>query len=159
MSLFFVNLPFVSALRKLPVVPLPNLLLAKFRPLSDFYLTGTLAWFIAVGLTALILFPNLSNAAIWFLLGTTLIGLSGFIVPQIVFHLLVVRAQSQMADFVHRALRLWDRNPSSLKDLNEALKAHSMWVFDRADITSLLIPELVAAVGLILKSGVVGQHP
>jgi hypothetical protein len=164
MSLFFVNLPFVFALRALSVVSLPNFLLAKLRPLSDFYLAGTLTWFAAVGLSALILFPNLSNSAIWFLLVTTVIGLSGFIVPQIVFHVLVVRAQSQLADSVYAALLLRgsDRDPirdsSILKDLNDTVKANSVWVFDRTDITALLIPELISAVGLILKSGLFGQH-
>jgi hypothetical protein len=60
-SLFVVNLPFVFALLKLPVVSLPNVLLAKLRPMSDFYVAGTLAWFVAVGLTALIFFHNIKD--------------------------------------------------------------------------------------------------
>ena len=164
MSLFLVNLFFVFALRELSVVSLPNFLLAKLRPLSDFYLAGTLTWFAAVGLSVFILFPNLSNTAIWFLLATTVIGLSGFIVPQVVFHVLVVRSQSQLADSVHATLQLLgsDQDPlhnsSKLKDLNDTVKANSLWVFDRADITALLIPELISATGLILKSGLFGQH-
>jgi hypothetical protein len=163
MSLFVVNVPFVFALRKLPVVSIPNMLLAKLRPLSDFYVAGTLAWFVAVGLTAFILFPNLSSTALWFLLVTTVMGLSGFVVPQVVFHLLLVRSQSQMADHLYGELQIWERSapvqPSSkLKELNDTLKANSLWVFDIADITSLLIPELISAIGLILKSGIVGQH-
>jgi hypothetical protein len=34
-----------------------------------------------------------------------------------------------------------------------------MWVFDRGDLTSLLLPELVTIVVLFLKSGGAGQHP
>jgi hypothetical protein len=163
-SLFVVNLPFVFALLKLSVAPLPNILLAKLRPMSDFYVAGTLAWFVAVGLTALIFFQNLSDTAIGFLLATSVIGLSAFIVPQVIFHIMVVRSLSQMADSICEASGFWhgDRDQrdvsSKLKELNDAVKANSMWVFDRADMTSLLIPELVTVVVLILKSGIVGQH-
>ncbi|HTW63967.1 MAG TPA: hypothetical protein VME17_05090 [Bryobacteraceae bacterium] len=163
-SLFAVNLPFAFSLLKLPVVPLPNVLLAKPRPMSDFYVAGTLAWFVAVGLTAYIFFQNMSDTAIGFLLVTSVIGLTAFIVPQVIFHILVVRALSQMADEAYQELRRWSEDQDVtnlsflLKGVNDSVKANSMWVFDRSDVASLLVPELITIVGLILKSGIVGRH-
>jgi hypothetical protein len=161
-SLFVVNLPFVFALLKLPVISLPNVLLAKLRPMSDFYVAGTLAWFVAVGLTALIFFHNIKDPmAGGFLVVTSGIGLSAFIVPQIVFHIMVVRSLSQIADYSFEEFHLWynrqDRTEGSskLKDMNDSVKANSLWVFDRGDVASLLTPELITVVGLILKPRIV----
>jgi len=84
--------------------------------------------------------------------------------PQVIFHILVVRALSQMADEAYQELRRWSEDQDVtnlsflLKGVNDSVKANSMWVFDRSDVASLLVPELITIVGLILKSGIVGRH-
>jgi hypothetical protein len=156
--LFLVNLPFVRALLRLPVIPLPNVLIAKLKPMSDFYVVGTLAWFVAVAVSAMIFFQNLKGAAALFLLVSSIIGTSAFVWPQVIFHVMIVRAQSQMADaavdaFRHLPSKATNESLAGVREANEAVKANALWVFDRADVTTLLLPDFVALLGLILKSG------
>jgi len=42
--------------------------------------------------------------------------------------------------------------------VRKLVSMNAMWVFNRGDVTSLLLAELVTMAVLILKSGVVGQH-
>lgn len=157
MWLFLVNLPFLGALSKLSVVPLPGVLLRKFRPMSDFYVVGTGAWFIGVGVEAVIFFPNLSSVPIVFLLVTSFIGLTAFVLPQIVFHNLIVSAHNQLAD-----LRIDDFNymnagapPKSapkLARIDETTHSQALWVFDNSDVVGLLFTYFVPPLLLVLRS-------
>ena len=47
---------------------------------------------------------------------------------------------------------------TALRQLDGNVRPHALWVFDRGELTSLLLPELVTLIVLILKSDVIGQH-
>jgi hypothetical protein len=155
--LFLVNLPFLNALSKLRIVPLPGVLLRKFRPMSDFYVVSTLAWFVGVGLEAVIFFPNLSSVAIVFLLVTSFIGLTAFVLPQIVFHNLIMSAHGQIADMridyfnsMNAGVPL--RSASELARIDEASHPQALWVFDNNDLFSLLFTYFIQLLPLVLGS-------
>jgi hypothetical protein len=158
--LFLVNVPFLRRLRKLAVISVPTILIAKLRVASDFYVISTMAWFVAVGLSAAVFFQNLSATAFVFLLITSVIGLSAFMLPQAVFHLLIVRSRSQLASSIADSFRHLSpkanqiENVSNLPGLDELVHSNVMWVFDRNDVTALLIPDVVALVTLALKSDI-----
>jgi hypothetical protein len=157
--LFLVNVPFLRRLRKLAVISVPTVLIAKLRVASDFYVISTMAWFVAVGLAAAVFFPGISDPAFVFLLITSVIGLSAFMLPQAVFHVLIVRSRNQVASSIADSFHHLSpdanqiENVSKLPGLDELVHSNVMWVFDRNEVTALLIPQVVAIATLALKSG------
>lgn len=147
-SLFIVNLPFMYKISKLDFLPLPSVLLAKFRVMSDFYLKSTLSWFVGVGVSVMFFSPSISAAAIFFIAITSLIGLTAIMVPQFVFHGRIVRAQSDASDAIikkfHslRGERNWKNYNDTLRELNRVVDSPT-WVYKSGQIVGLVASNFV----------------
>lgn len=160
--LFLVNLPFLDSLSKFRVVPLPSVVLRKFRPMSDFYVVSTGAWFVGVGLVAIVVFRNLSPIAAIFLAVTSLIGVTAFVLPQIVFHNLIISAHVAIAnmriDEFNNDSGTPPKRVSELTSIDAIPVSQGVWVFDNSDVVGLLVSNFLPPLILILKSKVGLYH-
>lgn len=147
-SLFVVNIPFMYKISKLEFLPLPSVLLAKFRVMSDFYLKSTLSWFVGVGVSVMFFSPSISVAAVLFIAITSLIGLTAIMVPQFIFHGRIVRAQSDASDAIikrfHslRGERNWKNHNDALRELNRVVESPT-WVYRSGQIVGLVASNFV----------------
>jgi hypothetical protein len=163
--LFLVNLPLLGSIFKRKTIPLPAVVLAKLRTISDFYVVSTFAWFVGVAAAVTIAFKALSPTSIGFLIISSIVGLSAFVGPQIIFHILLVRAQQVLADAsareyyrlisMHLAKGKASEDQMSLSELarlNSAAQGSASWVYDASDIVFLVASNLVPPITLIIKT-------
>jgi len=159
--LFVLNVAFLWRVSKLQVISIPNVLVTKFRLMTDFYLYSTGAWFVGVALVVALFFRNFSGTAQVIVTVSSLIGLTAFMGPQWVFHRLIVRSQNQLVDEMLgrviaevRSGNLAASNTRNLATLNEQTEPQEMWVLDLSDLLLLAIESLLAPLFFLLKSGV-----
>jgi hypothetical protein len=103
--LLFINALLLRTMNDLPVVPLPGLLVARFRTITGFYLKIASSWFVGVGIFGIVFFKHLDIVAAFVLLITGSFGLITFFGPQVVFHSFLIRASASIAQHVNELFR------------------------------------------------------
>jgi hypothetical protein len=163
--LFLVNLPLLFSILRRKTIPLPAAVITKLRTVSDFYVVSTFAWFVAVGIGVAIVFKALDAISISFLIFSSVIGLSAFVTPQVIFHILLVRSQQVLADAsmkeyyqlitLNSSKNIMSGDQLKLSDLarlNSNAQGSSSWVYDASDIVVLIVSNLVPPIALMLKT-------
>ena len=154
--LLYGNARLLWALRHLDVIPLPGVVIARFRRLSSFYLYVALTWFLGVGLFGLLFFRNLSLLAGIILTITSAFGLVTSLGPQLLFHHFIAKAASDMAADLARVFKtefvegLMRSNISQVIDMLKATEPGQLWVIRGKDLLVLaggqLLPMALVAV-------------
>lgn len=168
--LLIVNVFFLNDLRRLPVAPLPGVIIAKFRGITNFYLLVAFTWFVGVGLFGILLLRDLDIYAAVGILVLGSIGFLTFFVPQCVFHIFLVSAYREVADGVgtiyvrYFGLQTVREVIAKLGTVNalsrielftcmvEATQPVQMWVYDLSDVLILILGQLLALGGVALSS-------
>jgi hypothetical protein len=168
--MLIVNMFFLNDLPKLHTVPLPGVILANFRGITNFYLLVAFTWFLGVGLIALVFFKESDFFAVISILALSIIGLITFFLPQYVFHEYLVRAYKEIAAYLNaiynqavggKTLReivptSRDQNlPISFEMLTNIVQSNQpvrMWIYDLNDVLILIVGQLLALGSLAVKS-------
>jgi hypothetical protein len=156
-------------INRLPVVPIPGRLIARFRGITGFYLQVSTTWFVGVALFGVLFFKHLDLIAALVLVVTGGFGALTFFLPQLVFHSFLIRAAARIAEHVNALFReeadsilvgsalsvsSFEANPAALTKLANMVQVTQptpMWVYDYKDILILLFGQLLALVPLALK--------
>ena len=156
-------------LTRLPTIPLPSVLLARFRDITNFYLCVSSSWFVGVALFGLLFFKHLDVIAALTLIITGGFGMLTFFLPQLVFHGFLTRAEGRIAEQVALLLReesgsniaargicmpTFSVDPSALEKLANMVQLTQpmrMWVYSFKDMLVLVLGQLFTLLPLALK--------
>jgi hypothetical protein len=163
--LLIVNLAFLFRLRRLPVIPLPTLVRARVRPVTDFYVFVSLMWTSGIVLFA-VLFRGGYDAVSLSIMGTLLVmGLLTLAIPQVIFRAYVSHSYQRLCALVlmewyaQLNVALTERSypvaslgrliPDNLADVVQLVERPKMWIYDTQDAVVWLSGQ-VLAIGLVL---------
>lgn len=145
--LFAVNARFLWQIRSLEVLPMPGVLIARLRLISNFYLTAAFSWFIGVAVLAYYFAGPLTPLSILVLSVTSSFGLVTALAPQLVFRRFIIEAASHVAE---RFAAIYKRDFSSIdsKSLSQvtsmiqASQPVSTWIISPKDLFLLMVGQL-----------------
>lgn len=152
-----VNATFLKAIGGLRGLPLPGILIARFRPLTAFYLRVSVSWYVGFALIALLFVNHLDRASVTVLFIISALGLITALVPQLVFHAIITQAANDMAGDLAQVFKtkLSGRiEPVSLAQATSILQASQpvqMWVINFKDILILASGQLFPIASVALK--------
>ena len=149
--IFLTNARFLYDIKRIPVIPIPIVLLTKLRGITNLYLFAAFTWYVGVALFALLLLREFGIVSITVVIILMIIGFSMFFLPQYIFHGFLVRAYNDIADgmiLVYRQ-RFMDSDPDAgrdfeaFSDMVEFNEPGQLWVYDLSDIMILLLGQLI----------------
>jgi hypothetical protein len=153
-----VNFRFLHAIYRFGVVPLPGVLVARFRQLTGFYLVIAGSWFVGVALFALVFVGHLDPFPIFILTTISAFGLVTALTPQLVFHAFITQASSEVAGEFARIFKfeLASRiDQSSLPGVTSMLQASQpvqMWVINLKDLLLLGSGQLLPLAAVVVRN-------
>jgi len=134
------NALFLNEIRDLTVVPFPGIILARFRPLTAYYLWIAGSWFLGVTLMAVIFVGHLNPLPLFLLSLFSLAGIVTAFVPQLIFHAYITHAASEVAgEFVRIykvdfSSRIDSASLQVVTSMLQATQPAQVWIINLKDI-------------------------
>lgn len=98
------NFIFLLRLRCLPVLPAANVIRARLRGATNFYMTITFSWFVGVGLFGVVFLDVYDWGSVTFLVTLSVLGTLTFLTPQVVFRTYLASSYRLACDVALAAL-------------------------------------------------------
>lgn len=165
-----VNIGFLSQLRTLRVLPIPGVILVKFRGMTNFYLFVAYTWFVGVGLFAGLFFGTFDAVAISVIATLGSFGFLTFLWPEYVFHGYLLRAHQEIADALIALYKqhignapladvttsiqpgAWNDKLQIFESIAETSKPVDLWVHDLTDWAILIWGQSLPILAVFLRS-------
>jgi hypothetical protein len=155
--IFSRNARFLYGLRNFDVIPMPGVVIARFRRLTAFYLKVAFTWFVGVALLGLLFFKHVDLLSAIVLTVTAAFGLVTGLGPQFVFHRFIVMASSEVAGEFARVFkldlssRIDHSNLAGVTSMLQASQPVQMWVINLKDLLLLAGGQMLPVILLALK--------
>jgi hypothetical protein len=158
--LLTMNLGFLFELRRLPVLPLPNLVRARLRPMIDLYIGVSLLWSLGVGLYGILFYRTYSLFSGLFILSLFLLGVLTFGVPQLVCRRFITNSYTRLSAislawlYERLGIQLQEREQPEIRppalvadnlvDLSQLTEKPKTWVYDSQDLFVWITSQAIA---------------
>jgi hypothetical protein len=159
-QLLFLNLRFLRAIRRLPVIPVPALVRARLRRVVDLYVGTAFAWTGGVTLFAVAFYGTYDITSIAVIIFLFLVGIATFSVPQLLLRRFITDSHDRLCTmglaWLHGRLgiEVYERDPAdqrivaaltdNLSDLAQLMDRPKTWIYDSQDVVLVIVGQLVA---------------
>lgn len=145
--LLILNVLLLLKLRHLPVVPLPNIIRDRLQRTTNFYIAIALSWLVGVSLFGVLFFNRLDFMSITLTLVLNLIALGIFLIPQLVYRVLLLSSSRLANQWILKSLY----NQFNI-DLIERTTQHSKYMADNISAKLTKMKDLAGYIGASARS-------
>lgn len=165
------NLLFMDALGRQPLVPLPEVIRGKFRALVSFNMVVSVTWSVGVVLFIILFLPRFDALSLSIVLVLSSLGILTFFLPQYSIHCNLEKMQSKIFDIYREMYMKYFKyfEPTRPKvgvitrdDVDSKLewldyvttktKPIRTWIYEPSDVVTLVVTQLVPLVVFLLRT-------